>query len=325
MSVTKRHKPEQYRRTQEAIRSSRESKKIQHLVEEAAELIAVSRDRRGGWSRIEFRHDPRAAVNRPCLHRSAELLRVHQIAAEIAIIRGRPTRLSFEHIYEPQRPTPPQRPGPLETFDPSQYEDDLPPRFLADGDFGRFDPGAAGIESAILGRIWRAKEITACLEAAGQLGDLPFLDGYVIRPAWGAALYLPEIEHEPQCDLLGVANATVHHHPTCPVTLHGKGCRCRFTVTLDIGSQEWSLADDGALSALPEMPIRFGFVRRYRPGLSDWGRGLPDFSDVVRRRGLIIWDRHGVAYVPDYYQIAFAGDVAIELIPNPLPTADDNE
>ena len=325
MSKNKRLKPNQYHRTQEIIRESRESKKIQRLVDEAAELIAVSRDRRGGWSRIEFRHDPRAEVNRPCPYRSAEFLRAHQIAAEIAIIRGRPTRLLFEHIYEPPRPIPPQRPQPLDTCDQNWHVDDSLPHYVVTGNFGRFARGMAGIEQSILGRIWRAREITAGLAAAGQLGDLPRLDECLIRPAWGASRYVTELEPETEAESRAVAFVIVEHHPTCPVSPHGTGCRCGFVVTITIGELEWSVSEDGTLALLPAMPIRYGSVLRYRPGLSDLGRGLPEFSDVVRKRGLVYWDMAGVAYVPDYFQIAFAGDLATELIPFPLPSATDDE
>ena len=325
MSATKRHKPEQRRLTQEAIRESRESKKIQELSEEIAELLAEESQSCGRSLSIGFLRDPGEAATTTHRRFSSRIDRVSELVAKIADILGRQARLTFTHICAPPRPVPPQRPQPLETCDQNWRVDDALPDYVMTGDFGRFDPGMAGIEPSILGRIWRAQEITARLAAAGQLGDLPPLNRYLVRPAWSVSRYISEMYSEPECEAEGVAHLMVQHHPHCPVTSSGHGCHCVFLVIIAIGEREWSVGEDGTLTVLPEMQIRFGSVRRYRPALSDFGRGLPEFSDVVRRRGAIYWDRHGVAFIPDYYRIAFAGDVAFEIDPNPLPAADDDE
>jgi hypothetical protein len=256
---------------------------------------------------------------------SPPILDASRLVGIAADYLGHPVTLTLTASPAPPRPVPPQRPEPVEAVDQSLLLYDALPSVIESGDFGYFFPGTAGIEFVILRRIGRAKELTAHLTAAGQLGDLPPLHECLMLPVWGASFYLPELDRETGDEAGPVAHVSVEHHRDCPIKSNGHGCRCGFLLVIAIGDQEWSVDTDGSLAALPALPIRFGSVRRYRPGLSDWGRGLPEFCDIVRKRGLVYWDRQGVAFVPDYFQIAFAGDLATELIPFPLPTADDDE
>ncbi len=280
MSSIKRHKPDQYRRTQEAIRVARIQRKVEIKLETAVEVFAAEARRQGRSLRMRMDSArPRTSA------RSKAVRSVSSLVVETAAIIGRRLVVTFSHVHAPPPSlSPPPTPGPAR-----HRVFEFPPAISSRWCevTGRYIEGATAVEREFLRRR------DGAIEWSGRCapGALPRLADHGLA----AGDYT---------DPMGLQRGStvewrVTHHHECGL-LESKECNCGMAVDFRIGAQVFRVERAGSFGPIIEPPIRRSDVEFFRDR-------IPRGSDQKGFPGDFRRDRSGRLQVPTRGYVEFGG------------------